>query len=163
GIASLVVSEPDFGLADDATDAERRTRLAAWIASEKNPLFARTIVNRVWQYHFGRGLVETPSDLGFSGGKASHPLLLDFLPSELTAKKWSLKKLHRIIATSATYRQASRPRAECLAVDVDNRLLWRYSPHRLEAECVRDAMLSVSGQLNEQRGGPSYMDFRPFV
>ncbi|HEY2414701.1 MAG TPA: DUF1553 domain-containing protein [Pirellulaceae bacterium] len=163
GIESLSVSEPEFGLAADANDAERRTKLAAWIASEKNPLFARTIVNRVWQYHFGRGLVETPSDLGFSGGRSSHPELLDFLANELIANKWSLKALHRVIVTSATYRQASRPRAECLAVDADNRLLWRFSPRRLEAECVRDAMLSVSGQLNEQRGGPSYMDFRPYV
>jgi hypothetical protein len=163
GIAALSASEPDFGLAVDADDAARRAKLAEWIASEKNPLFARTIVNRVWQYHFGRGLVETTSDLGFSGGKASHPELLDWLAGELIAKKWSLKELHRLIVTSATYRQSSRPRAECLAVDADNRLLWRYGPRRLEAESVRDAMLFVSGRLNEQRGGPSYMDFRPYV
>lgn len=163
GIASLTASDPDFGIAADATGAERRTKLAAWIASEKNPLFARTVVNRIWQYHFGRGLVETPSDLGFSGGRASHPELLDFLATELIAKNWSLKELHRLIVTSAAYRQSSRPRPDCLAVDADNRLLWRYAPRRLEAECVRDAMLAVSGQLNGQRGGPSYMDFRPYV
>jgi hypothetical protein len=163
GIAALAASEPDFGITANATDAERRTALAAWIASEKNPLFARTIVNRIWQYHFGRGLVETPSDLGFSGGRASHPELLDYLARELIGSNWSLKELHRLIVTSATYRQASRPRADCLAVDADNRLLWRHSPQRLEAECVRDAMLAVSGQLNEQRGGASYMDFRPYV
>ncbi len=163
GIASLSASEPDFGLAADANDAERRVKLAAWIASERNPLFARTIVNRVWQYHFGRGLVETTSDLGFSGGPASHPELLDYLASELIARKWSLKELHRLIVTSATYQQASWPRANCLAVDADNRLLWRYSPRRLEAEGVRDAMLAIAGQLNVQRGGPSFMDFRPYV
>jgi hypothetical protein len=163
GIVSLAVSEPDFGLAADASDAERRVKLANWIASNKNPLFARTIVNRVWQYHFGRGLVETTSDLGFSGGQASHPELLDWLASQLIAKKWSLKELHRLIVTSATYKQSSRPRAECLTVDTDNRLLWRYSPRRLEAESVRDAMLAVSGQLNPQVGGQSFMDFRPYV
>ncbi len=163
GIVSLSASEPDFGVAVDANDAERRAKLAAWIASEKNPLFARTIVNRVWQYHFGRGLVETTSDLGFSGGQASHPELLDWLASQLIEKKWSLKELHRLIVTSATYKQASQSRADCLAVDADNRLLWRYSPRRLEAECVRDTMLAISGELNEQRGGPSFMDFRPYV
>jgi hypothetical protein len=163
GIAVLAPSEPDFGIAPDASDAECRTKLAAWIASEKNPLFARTIVNRVWQYHFGRGLIETPSDLGFSGGRASHPELLDFLARELIVNNWSLKQLHRLIVTSAAYRQSSRPRPECLAVDADNKLLWRYTPRRLEAECVRDAMLTIAGQLNEQRGGPSYMDFRPHV
>jgi len=120
-------------------------------------------VNRVWQYHFGRGLVETTSDLGFSGGQASHRELLDWLASELVARNWSLKELHRLIVTSVTYQQASQPRAECLAVDADNRLLWRSSPRRLEAESVRDSMLSVSGQLNEQRGGPSFMDFRPYT
>jgi hypothetical protein len=116
GISSLAASRPDFDLANDASDADRRRKLAEWIASERNPLFARTIVNRVWQHHFGRGLVETPSDLGFSGGLASHPELLDWLASELIANKWSLKALHRLIVTSATYQQASRPRDECLTV-----------------------------------------------
>jgi hypothetical protein len=163
GIVSFAASLPDFGLPADAPDAERRRRLAEWIASERNPLFARTIVNRVWQHHFGRGLVETSSDLGFSGGAPSHPELLDWLASELIANKWSLKALHRLIVTSATYQQASRPRDECLAADADNRLLWRYSPRRLEAEAVRDAMLLVAGQLNKERGGPSFMDFRPYM
>lgn len=163
GIASLSASVPDFGLAKDADDAARRTKLARWIASEKNPLFARTIVNRVWQYHFGRGLVETTSDLGFSGGKASHPELLDWLAGELVARNWSLKELHRLIVTSATYQQASQPRPDSLAVDADNRLLWRFHPRRLEAESVRDAMLFVAGEFNPKGGGPSFMDFRPYV
>ena len=162
GLSALVASEPDFGLAPDASDADRRRKLAEWIASEKNPLFARTIVNRLWHYHFGRGLVETPNDLGFSGGRASHPELLDWLAAELIASKWSLKSLHRTIVMSATYRQSSQSRAECLAVDSDNRLLWRYSPRRLDAESLRDAMLSVAGELNSQMGGPSYLDFRPY-
>jgi hypothetical protein len=162
GVQSLAASHPDFALAADASDAERRKKLAEWIASKENPLFARTIVNRVWHYHFGRGLVETTSDLGFSGGQPSHPELLDWLASELIDKKWSLKELHRLIVTSATYRQASRPRAECQTVDADNRLLWRFSPRRLEAEAVRDATLVVAGQFNPQVGGPSVKDFRPF-
>jgi hypothetical protein len=160
GIA--VLPGADLGLAPDAGDADRRKKLAEWIASEHNPLFARTIVNRVWHYHFGRGLVDMPSDLGFSGGPPSHRELLDWLACELIEKKWSLKELHKLIVTSATYQQASRPRAECLAVDADNRLLWRYSPRRLEAEAVRDAMLAAAGQLNPASGGPSVPDFRPF-
>ncbi|MFO0937356.1 MAG: DUF1553 domain-containing protein [Gemmataceae bacterium] len=161
GIAVLPGFE--FGLPAEAKEADRRIHLANWIASEKNPLFARTIVNRVWQYHFGRGLVETPNDLGFSGGKPSHPELLDWLANELIARRWSLKQLHRIIVTSETYRQASLPNAKAVAIDADNRLLWRYSPHRLEAEALRDATLSVSGQLNPAVGGKGYMDVRPFI
>jgi len=163
GIACLTTSGPEFGLPPDASDKDRRARLAEWIGSEKNPLFARTIVNRLWQHHFGRGLVETPSDLGFSGGRASHPELLDYLARELIASRWSLKAIHRLIVTSETYQQSSRPREDCLAADADNRLLWRYSPRRLEAEAVRDAMLSVSGLLNPERGGPSFQDFRPYI
>jgi hypothetical protein len=162
GVIGLAASQPDFGLAIDASDADRRRKLAEWIASEHNPLFARTIVNRLWHYHFGRGLVETTSDLGFTGGRPSHPELLDWLAAELIERKWRLKEIHRLIVTSATYRQASRPRADCLAIDADNRLLWRYSPRRLEAEAVRDATLVVGGQFNPQVGGPSVLDFRPF-
>jgi hypothetical protein len=101
--------------------------------------------------------------LGFSGGRPSHPELLDWLASELIARKWSLKELHRLIVNSATYQQASRSRADGIAVDADNRLLWRFSPRRLEAECVRDAMLVSAGQLNRQSGGPSFQDFRPYL
>ena len=163
GVAGLAQSRPDFGLSVDAGDADRRRKLAEWIASEQNPLFARTIVNRLWHYHFGRGLVETTSDLGFSGGEPSHRDLLDWLAAELIARKWRLKEIHRLIVTSATYQQASQLRADCLAIDADNRLLWRYSPHRLEAEAVRDATLVLAGQFNPKMGGPSVMDFRPFV
>lgn len=162
GLSGLRTVSADFQLEPTSAEGERRRKLAEWIARDDNPLFARTIVNRVWHYHFGRGLIETPNDLGFNGGQPSHPELLDYLASELIASKWSLKHLHRLIVSSATYQQASLPRKECLAVDKDNRLLWRYSPRRLEAEAVRDAVLAISGELNPQVGGPSFQDFRPF-
>ena len=117
------------------------------------------IVNRLWHHHFGVGLVDTPSDFGFNGGRPSHPELLDWLASELVREKWSLKKLHRIIVLSATYRQESKPRADALKLDADNRLLWRRSPQRLEAEAVRDTMLDISGQLDRTVGGQGYQDF----
>ena len=153
----------DFGFKPMAHEAECRSKLAEWIASERNPLFARVMVNRVWQYHFGRGLVDTPNDLGFNGGQPSHRELLDWLASEFIARKWSLKALHRMIVMSETYQQSSAPRPEAAAVDVDNRLLWRYAPRRLEAEAVRDATLSIAGQLNPDRGGPGYLDVRPYL
>jgi hypothetical protein len=162
GVAALSASRPDFGLPADAADADRRHRLAEWVTNKDNPLFARTIVNRLWHYHFGRGLVEMPSDLGFNGGRPTHPELLDWLAMELIENDWSLKHIHKLIVTSATYQQSSRPREECLAVDADNRLLWRYSPRRLEAEAVRDATLVIAGQLNPQVGGKSIQDFRPY-
>jgi hypothetical protein len=163
GLAAIVSAPGDFGLAPNAPEAERRKKLAEWIASSDNPLFARTIVNRLWHYHFGRGLVDTPNDLGFSGGQPVQRELLDWLACELIERRYSLKELHRQIVLSATYQQASLPRAECLAVDADNRLHWRFAPRRLEAEEVRDAMLAVSGQLNPAVGGPSFQDFRPFM
>src|SRR5207253_10503234 len=97
GLSSLPGS--DFHLAVDTPEAERRRKLAEWIAGERNPLFARAVVNRVWQYHFGRGLVETPNDLGFNGGRPSHRELLDYLAAEFAARKWSLKELHRLVVT----------------------------------------------------------------
>jgi hypothetical protein len=162
GLSGLRTVSAEFQLEPTSAEGERRRKLAGWIARDDNPLFARTIVNRVWHYHFGRGLIETPNDLGFNGGQPSHPELLDYLASELIANRWSIKHLHRLIVSSATYQQASLPRKECLAVDKDNRLLWRYSPRRLEAEAVRDAVLAISGELNPQVGGPSFQDFRPF-
>jgi hypothetical protein len=150
------------GLKADAPEGQRRLALARWITDGNNALFARVIVNRLWHYHFGSGLVETPNDLGFHGGKPSHPELLDFLAGELIRHGWSLKAMHRLIVRSAAYRQSSRPRAEAVKIDKENRLLWRKSPGRLEAEAVRDAMLSVSGQLHRQLGGASYQDFRSY-
>ncbi|HSG73245.1 MAG TPA: DUF1553 domain-containing protein, partial [Planctomycetaceae bacterium] len=162
GIASLADLSPDFGLASDSADPERRKQLADWITSPDNPLFARVIVNRMWHYHFGIGLVDSPNDFGFNGGRPTHPELLDFLASSLIEHGYSLKGLHRMIVTSQTYRQSSKPREECLAVDADNRLLWRFAPQRLEAEALRDTILKVSGQLNPQLGGPPFRDFETF-
>ena len=163
GIASLNGVIADFGLSPDAPEAERRRKLAAWIADAGNPLTARVIVNRLWMHHFGAGLVETPNDFGFNGGRPSHAELLDWLAADLVAHGWSLKHIHRQIVLSAAYRQSSRYDAAAAAIDADNRLLWRKSPQRLEAEAVRDAVLSVAGQLNPTLGGPGYQDFRTFT
>lgn len=160
GMPALVGTDFQFGLAADAPDVERRRKLAEWIASHKNPLFARVIVNRLWHHHFGTGLVETPSDFGFNGGRPSHPELLDWLASELMDGKYSLKRIHKLIVMSFTYRQASAPRKDCLAVDRDNRLLWRMKPRRLEGEAVRDAMLAASGLLDRTVGGKGFSDYR---
>jgi hypothetical protein len=158
GVSALAGLGPDFGLAAGAPEAERRRRLAGWISGPANPLFARVAVNRLWQAHFGTGLVETPSDLGFNGGNPSHPELLDWLASEFAARGWSLKAMHRLIVTSAGYRQSSRTDPAAMARDAGDRLLWRKAPVRLEAEMVRDAMLAVSGRLDARLGGPSFRD-----
>ena len=163
GIAAIKGVSADFGLATDAPEADRRLKLAEWIIDADNPLFARVIVNRLWHYHFGVGLVETPNDFGFNGGRPSHPQLIDWLAAELIEKKWSLKSLHRAIVMSATYRQSSRWSAAAAKIDGDNRLYWRMSPRRLEAEAVRDTVLSVAGQLNREIGGPGYKDFKTYV
>jgi hypothetical protein len=159
GVASLGLSG-DFALKPDASDADRRRKLAEWITDGKNPLFARVMVNRLWHYHFGAGLVETPSDFGFNGARPTHPELLDWLADEFVMNGYSLKHMHRLIANSATYRQSSRFRADAAKRDASNRWLWRKSPMRLEAEAVRDGILSVAGQLNLVRGGPGYQDFK---
>jgi Protein of unknown function (DUF1553) len=116
----------------------------------------------VWHYHFGQGLVDTPNDFGFNGGRPSHPELLDWLSAEFVdgPHKWSIKALHRLIVSSATYRQSSRPNPKIAQIDADNTLLWRFSPRRLEGEIVRDCMLAVSGELNPQLSGPSFLPFK---
>lgn len=162
GLRALSALSPDLGLNPDAPEAQRRARLAAWITHPRNPLFARVIVNRLWHYHFGAGLVESPNDLGFHGGHPSHPELLDWLACELLEANYSLKHLHRLLVTSATYRQSSQFRPEAAAVDAQNRWLWRMSPRRLEAECVRDALLVATGDLNRALGGKGYSDFHSY-
>ncbi|MDA7904822.1 DUF1553 domain-containing protein [Rhodopirellula sp.] len=162
GIASVRGVNPTFGLSVDATDKERRGKLAAWITNEKNPLFSRVIVNRVWQHHFGTGIVRTPSDFGFTGGKPSHPELLDYLANYLIDSGWNLKELHRLIVTSHTWKQAVTENASGKRIDIENRLLWRGNRSRLDAESIRDSILQMAGQLNESGGGPSYQDFRTF-
>ncbi|MBN9518298.1 DUF1553 domain-containing protein [bacterium] len=132
----------------------RRTAFAKWLTSPENPLFARVMVNRIWQHHFGTGLVATPDNLGASGAKASHPDLLDHLAAEFVAAGWRVKALHRLILMSAVYRQSTAPREGLAAVDPDNRLLARFPLRRLDAEAVRDAMLYVSGELDATAGGP---------
>jgi len=146
---------------ETAPEQHRRIRLAAWIARAQNPLTARVIVNRLWHYHFGRGIVETPSDFGHNGGRPSHPELLDWLAGELIRSGWSLKHVQRLILTSNTYRQSSVPRADGLRVDAGARLLWRFPPRRLEAEAIRDSMLAASGVLDERMAGPGFSAFQP--
>lgn len=133
----------------------RRTALANWIADPDNPLTARVMVNRIWHYHFGRGIVDTPSNLGLSGGLPSHPQLLDWLATEFIRNNWSIKHLHRLILNSNTYRQASLYREAAAKIDPENKQLWRFPRQRLEGEIIRDAALAVSGLLNPEMGGPS--------
>ncbi|MCA9168503.1 MAG: PSD1 domain-containing protein [Planctomycetales bacterium] len=149
----------DFQLPADAPESERRLKFAQWLADPRNPLPARVLANRLWHWHFGRGLVATPSDFGVNGEAPTHPELLDFLASELIAQHWSVKSLHRLIVTSTTYKQDGTFREAAALIDGDNRLLWRYAPRRLEAEAIRDAMLAVSGRLNSTAGGPSFRNF----
>ena len=167
-------------LSKETSEQQRRRTLADWIASPQNPLTARVMVNRIWQGHFGIGLVETASDFGRSGMKPSHPELLDWLAAEFIRSGWSVKHMHRLVVLSAAYRQSSvqssvsgdqsRGRlagqlhagslnaeyAKAQTLDADSRLLWRFPPRRLEAETIRDAMLAVSGQLNLKMFGRGY-------
>lgn len=150
----------DFG--DDTTpEGERRRRLADWITHPDNPLTPRVLVNRLWHHHFGQGIVATPSDFGLGGSPPSHPELLDWLAAEFLRSGGSLKHLHRLIVTSAAYRRDSRAEdPAAVRVDAQNRLLWRQNPRRLDAESLRDAVLTVAGTLNPERGGPGYRDFK---
>ncbi|MEZ6118859.1 MAG: PSD1 and planctomycete cytochrome C domain-containing protein [Pirellulaceae bacterium] len=148
-----------LGLPTDAPEQSRREKLAEWIASEQNPLTARVLVNRLWHYHFGTGMVATPSDFGANGIPPSHPELLDYLASEFVQNGWSIKHMHRLILTSQAFQQSSAPRADSLRKDADCRLLWRFPPRRLEAETIRDCVLAVSGALNLEAGGPGFKVF----
>ncbi|MCC2669438.1 MAG: Planctomycete cytochrome [Armatimonadetes bacterium] len=174
--------------ADVPTEGVRRVKFAEWLADARNPLPARVMVNRVWQYHFGRGLAGSPSDFGANGEAPTHPELLDYLAATFVsgneemgkrgnadpispsprspispARRWSLKALHRLIVTSNTYRQGGRLDPRAAAVDSENTLLWRQAPRRLEAEELRDTLLAVSGQLNLQEGGPGFKLFNVLV
>ena len=140
---------------DPIREGSGRRELARWVASSSNPLTARVIVNRVWQWHFGEGLVRTPSNLGMLSEPPSHPELLDWLASRFVEEGWSLKKLHRRIMLSAAYRRSSVVARDQLSRDPENRWLGRFSPRRLDAEEVRDALLFVSGQLDRTPGGPA--------
>jgi hypothetical protein len=147
----------------DAVDPEhegaRRAALARWIIDPKNMLTRRSIVNRVWQYHFGKGLVDTPNDFGHMGALPTHPELLDWLAFWFLEHGESFKQLHRLLVTSATYRQSCAEDIEAAKIDGDNRYLWRMNRTRLDAECIRDAMLLASGRLDLRMGGPSDRQF----
>lgn len=143
----------------EASEGARRVALARWLTDPANPLTARVMVNRLWHYHFGRGIVGTPGDFGFNGDYPSHPELLDWLASEFRERKWSIKEMHRLIMLSSTYQQSCRHDAKGAAVDADNRLLWRMNRRRLTAEEVRDSILAVSGKLDLTMGGAA---FKPF-
>jgi hypothetical protein len=149
----------ELGLAADAPEAQRRLKFAEWLADARNPLPARVMANRVWHFHFGQGIVTTPSDFGVSGAKPSHPDLLEWLAVKFIESEWSVKSLHRLIVTSATYRQSSHVSERAAGVDSEDQWLWRFPPRRLEAEVVRDAMLAVSDQINLQQGGLSFRNF----
>ena len=142
-------------VSSSARSTGRRTALANLLADPGNPLTARVLVNRVWHHHFGKGIVATPSDFGLKGEPPTHPQLLDWLAGEFMRHGWSLKYLHRLIMTSSTYQQSSRPRAEAARLDPANQLLSRYPLQRLEGEGIRDCALSVAGLLNPKMGGPS--------
>jgi len=160
GSLSLIEGlESRFELPADHAEGDRRAALAHWLTNPENPLIWRSLVNRVWHYHFGRGIVDTPGDLGRMGGEPSHPALLDWLAAEFRDSGGSLKALHRLIVTSATYRQVSTIREDAGAIDADNRLLWRQNRRRLEAEAIRDAVLATAGTLDLTMGGPGWQDF----
>jgi hypothetical protein len=153
------VAEP-YRLSDGAAEGERRLALAKWIVAEDNPLTARVLANRLWHYHFGTGIVDTPSDFGYMGGKPTHPQLLDWLARQVHDHRWRLKPLHRQIMLSQTYRQSAAYRAEAASVDADSRYLWRFSPRRLTGGELRDTLLSVAGKLDLRPGGPGFRLYR---
>ena len=148
----------DGAIASNIPGTGARLRLAQWITDPRNPLTARVIVNRLWQYHFGEGLVRSSNNFGFTGDRPTHPELLDWLATELIQNNWSLKHVHRLILTSATWQQSSlHPlQHEHAQTDSANRFLWRANRRRLEAESIRDALLTASGELELRLGGPSF-------
>ena len=153
---------PGYVLLPDTPESQRRLALADWLVDPRNPLTPRVLANRIWHYHFGTGLVDTPSDFGFMGGRPSHPDLLDWLARYLVDGGWRLKPLHRLIVTSRTYRQASTYREAAGRVDGASRSLWRFPPRRLAAEEVRDTMLAVAGLLDPRMGGPGFKLYQYF-
>jgi len=169
-----------YALEADAPERERRLAFAQWIADDANPLTPRVLANRLWHYHFGTGIAATPSDFGFMGAPPTHPELLDWLahelitpahglgadnrdatnPEEANDQAWRLKRMHRMIMLSQTYRQSSEFREEAARIDADSRLLWRYPPGRLTAESIRDTKLALAGKLDTRMGGPGFRLYR---
>jgi hypothetical protein len=144
-----------------AKSSGRRRVLAEWITSEKNPLTTRVFANRLWQYHFGRGIVRSPNNFGFHGDPPTHPELLDWLAAETVQHGWRLKSLHKLLMMSATYRMSSESNEAALAKDPDNNLFWRFNMRRLGAEEIRDTILATNGSLNRTMGGPSFYPVMP--
>lgn len=149
-----------FAVDEKAPEGERRLAFARWLGDARNPLTPRVIANRIWHYHFGTGLVATPSDFGYNGERPTHPQLLDALAQQLVAGGWRLKPLHKAIMMSEAYRQSSEPDEAMARIDADTRYLWRFPPQRLSAEAIRDAILAVSGKLDRRSGGPGFHLFR---
>jgi hypothetical protein len=141
------------------TSGSGRLELARRLADPSNPLLARVLVNRIWQHHFGAGIVRTPDDFGRMGQPPTHPELLDYLAAEFVRRGWSVKQMHRLMLLSSAYRMSSRPDDTATRLDPENRLLSRMSVRRLEAEAVRDAILAVSGRLNPAMHGPSVLPY----
>jgi hypothetical protein len=159
-LSAVTALKARFDQFDPEDEAARRAALADWLADPRNPLTWRSIANRVWQYHFGCGLCDTPSDFGSMGGTPAHPELLDWLAVFLRAHSGALKDLHRLVCTSQAYRQSSADSAAAALVDPDNRLLGHASRHRLDAEGFRDAVLALSGRLDRRMGGPGVAQFQ---
>ncbi len=155
-LSTLAAVAPPYQLPETTPEAERRRQLAEWITHPDNPLPARVLANRLWHYHFGTGIVDTPNDFGYMGGRPTHPELLDFLAGKLKENGWRLKPMHRLIMLSETYRQSSDYHEETAQKDGDSRLLWRFPPRRLSAEEIRDTILAVSGKLDLTKGGPGF-------
>lgn len=160
GTVDFIPNTPSrFQLSPDHSEGARRVALAEWIVHPDNPLTWRTIVNRVWLYHFGRGIVDSPNDFGHMGQLPTHPELLDWLAVEFRDGNQSIKDLHRLIVNSATYRQRSGGNAAAEAIDGSNQFLWRMNRRKLEAEAIRDTILQVTGKLDTTMFGPGYYDF----
>ncbi|MEO8051163.1 MAG: DUF1549 and DUF1553 domain-containing protein [Acidobacteriota bacterium] len=149
-----ILDPSDAKITPLANSTGRRSALAAWLTDPKNPLVARVMVNRIWHYNFGSGIAATPGDFGRMGSRPTHPELLDYLATAFIDNGWSIKKINRMMLLSNTYQQSSEFTAKSAEADPDNKLMWRYGRHRMEAEAVRDSMLAVSGLLNTQMGGP---------
>ena len=159
GVACVSGPSAAFAIDQQAGESRRRAALARWFGDPRNALVRRSIVNRVWQYHFGQGIVDTPNDFGRMGSPPTHPELLEWLAGWFVDHGHSLKQLHRLLLTSSVYRQSSQSRADYSRVDAGNRYLWRMNRQRLDAECVRDSMLAVAGKLDLAMGGPSMQQF----
>ncbi|MDX1979304.1 MAG: PSD1 and planctomycete cytochrome C domain-containing protein [Bryobacteraceae bacterium] len=162
GVLSVATSrEPEFPEPPaGARSTHRRKAFAEWLSSPDNPLFARVMVNRIWQHHFGEGIVRTPSNFGKTGDRPTHPELLDWLASEFVARGWSMKAMHRLMVTSSAYRQGSDDIAANNAIDADNKYVWRMPRQRIEGEIIRDQILAVAGAIDLKHYGPGV---RPYI